>query len=82
MMLTRSAGVIEVGEGFHRVALAVQQRGRQRVVGAAVRVLDEPRAHGPQVGLRPRRGLPPPSAGEEYYPVRDWDSLSGSLSPI
>ena len=33
-------------------------------------------------GQKGRRGLPPPAAGEEYYPVRDWDSLSGSLSQI
>ena len=31
---------------------------------------------------RPRRGHAPPAAGEESYPVADWDALSGSLSPI
>ena len=46
------AGVIEVGEGWHRIVLAVQQRGHQGVLGAAGRVLDQSRAHGPQGGLR------------------------------
>ena len=31
---------------------------------------------------RPRRQFAPPAAWEESYPVADWDTLSGSLSPI
>ena len=50
-LLDPPAGVVQVGEGSRGIALAVQQRGGARVVGAADGVLDEADAAGPEDGL-------------------------------
>ena len=51
-LLHSAAVLIDVGEGLHRIAPAVQQCGHQGVLGVAGRALDQPRAPGAQVDLR------------------------------